>query len=59
MVQGGLGAKQIEDGYAMDVAATWDDPEIAADIANTAADILVEMGNERFEAEAEAYPRVP
>jgi uncharacterized protein involved in exopolysaccharide biosynthesis len=55
MVQGGLGAKQVEDGYAMDVAATWDDPKIAAAVANAAADALVEMGNERFEAEAEAY----
>jgi uncharacterized protein involved in exopolysaccharide biosynthesis len=54
-VQGGLGSKQVEDGYAMDVVATWDDPEIAADIANTAADVLVEMSNQRFRVEADKY----
>jgi uncharacterized protein involved in exopolysaccharide biosynthesis len=55
MVQSGLAAKQIDDGYAMDIVATWDDPDIAADIANTAADVLVEMSNERFQEEAQAY----
>lgn len=55
MVQEGLAAKQIDEGYAMDIVATWDDPEIAADIANTAADVLVEMTNERFARESAAY----
>jgi len=55
MVQDGLGAKQVNDAYAMDIVATWDDPGIAADIANTAADLLVQMSNDRFRQESEAY----
>jgi uncharacterized protein involved in exopolysaccharide biosynthesis len=54
-LQAGLGAKQVEDGYALDVGALWDDPDEAAAIANLAADLLVETSNDRFRAESAAY----
>ena len=54
-VQGGIGAKQVEDGFVIEVAAIWEEPEIAAEIANEAADILVEQSKERFASESATY----
>lgn len=54
-VQAGLGAKQVNDGFVLDVVALYDDPEKVAAIANLAADLLVESTDERFRAESAAY----
>ncbi|MFP5256676.1 MAG: GumC family protein [Acidimicrobiia bacterium] len=54
-VQAGLGAKQVNDGFVLDVVALYDDPAKVAAIANLAADLLVDSTNERFRAESAAY----
>lgn len=54
-VYAGLGAKQVEDSYVLEVAATAEGPKLAAAIANTAADVLVDLSNERFRTESQAY----
>ena len=54
-VQHGLSATSIEDSYVLEISASFDDPEIAADIADTAAAILVESSITRFEQDATSY----
>ena len=54
-VYGGLSAKQVEDSYVLEIAATAEGPKLAAAIANSAADVLVEMSGERFQSESVAY----
>lgn len=54
-VQHGLSATPIEDSYVLEISAAFDDPEIAADIADTAAAILVESSITRFEQDANSY----
>jgi uncharacterized protein involved in exopolysaccharide biosynthesis len=54
-VQGGIGAKQVEGGYVIEIAGLWDDPDTAADITNAAADILVEQSSTRFNVESADY----
>lgn len=54
-VQAGLGAKQVNDGFVLEVGALYDDPEKVAAIANLAADLLVESTDSRFRAESAAY----
>lgn len=54
-VQAGLGAKQVEDGFVLDVVALYDDPVKAAAIADLAADLLVDATDQRFQTESAAY----
>lgn len=51
----GLSAKQVHSGFALDITGTWDEPQAAADIANTAADVLARESNERFRTESATY----
>jgi len=54
-VYGGLSAKQVGDSYVLEIAATAEGPKMAAAIANSAADVLVQMSAERFQSESDAY----
>lgn len=54
-VHSGLTAAPVRDSYVLELVATADDPQLAADIANAAADALVEVSTARFRADAESY----
>jgi len=54
-VMEGLGASQVDDSYVLKISAAYDDPDIAADIANTAADVMLELSAARSEAESAGY----
>lgn len=54
-VHAGLTAAPVRDSYVLQLTATADDPQLAADIANAAADALVEISTARFRADAESY----
>jgi uncharacterized protein involved in exopolysaccharide biosynthesis len=51
----GLTAKQVHDGFDLDITGSWTDAKTAADIANVAAATLVKESNERFRAESATY----
>jgi uncharacterized protein involved in exopolysaccharide biosynthesis len=51
----GLTAKQVHDGFALDVTGSWTEAKSAADIANTAADALVQESNARFRTESATF----
>jgi uncharacterized protein involved in exopolysaccharide biosynthesis len=51
----GLSAKQVHDGFALDITGSWSDGKTAADIANAAASALVKESNDRFRAESASY----
>jgi uncharacterized protein involved in exopolysaccharide biosynthesis len=51
----GLMAKQVHNGYALDITGTWTTGEDAAAIANRAAELLVETANNRFREESATY----
>jgi uncharacterized protein involved in exopolysaccharide biosynthesis len=53
-VRSGLSATQVGDGYMLELRATADEPELAVDITNVAADELVRVGEERARKEAVA-----
>ena len=51
----GLTAKQVHDGFALDVTGSWTEAKTAADIANTAAAALVAESNDRFRGESATF----
>jgi uncharacterized protein involved in exopolysaccharide biosynthesis len=54
-VQSGLKAKAVKDSYVLEVLAAADNPDLAAKIANSAADQLVAVNSRRASSEADAY----
>ena len=54
-VQTGLGAQALENSYVLEIVATAETPEGARDIADTAADRLIELSAERAKTDAERY----
>ena len=50
----GLSASAVSDSFVVEISAVGGTPEDARDIANTAADVLVEMSSTRSSTEAEA-----
>lgn len=54
-VQGNLKATPLKDSYVVEISAGWDDPKIAAQIANEGAKVLVEQNEARFKAGTVAY----
>jgi uncharacterized protein involved in exopolysaccharide biosynthesis len=55
MVHAGLSAQPLEDSYVIELHASADDPKLAAAIANSAADALIGVSQERFRGEAISY----
>jgi uncharacterized protein involved in exopolysaccharide biosynthesis len=54
-VQSGLKAKAVKDSYVLEVIAAADDPELAAKIADSAADQLIAVSGQRAATEAQSY----
>ncbi|MDQ1680925.1 MAG: hypothetical protein QOI42_1784 [Frankiaceae bacterium] len=54
-VQHALLAAQVKTSYVLDVAVVWDDPKVAAAIANAAADALVAQSKQRYADEVGGY----
>ena len=51
----GLSAKQVHDGFTLDITGSWSNAGTAAAIANAGADVLVQESNARFRTESATY----
>ncbi len=54
-VMTGVSAKPRKDSYAIDLIATADNPQLAADMANSASNALVTVSHDRFQKESTAF----
>lgn len=54
-VSNDLSATQVKTGFVLEIDAKSSGPKLAAAIANAAADALVQIGNERFARDSQAY----